>query len=98
MSASQKKYFSGDTLRQALVQAANHFHLNPEEIAYRPIEKKHGFIKNRRKFLIEVDSEAPRRTGPAPPAPAPPAQPVAPVSAAARAPVSAVLPIPTTPP
>jgi predicted RNA-binding protein Jag len=78
MSASQKKYFSGDTLRQALVQAANHFHLNPEEIAYQPIEKRHGFIKTRRKFLIEVNSEAPRRTGPAPPIPAPPARPASP--------------------
>ncbi|HZF08457.1 MAG TPA: R3H domain-containing nucleic acid-binding protein [Thermoanaerobaculia bacterium] len=76
MSASQKRYFSGDTLRQALVQAANHFHLDPDEIAYRPIEKRHGFIKNRKKVLIEVDSEAPRRTAPAalppPPALAPP--------------------------
>jgi spoIIIJ-associated protein len=70
MSASQKKYFSGDTLRQALVQAANHFKLDPEEIAYRPIEKRHGFIKARRKFLIEVDPEAPKRTGPVPPPPA----------------------------
>jgi spoIIIJ-associated protein len=93
MSASQKKYFSGDTLRQALVQAANHFHLNPEEIAYQPIEKRHGFIKTRRKFLIEVNSEAPRRTGPAPPIPAPPAPPPSPAP-----PMPTISPIPPAPP
>ncbi|HEV7517557.1 MAG TPA: R3H domain-containing nucleic acid-binding protein [Thermoanaerobaculia bacterium] len=98
MSASQKKYFSGDTLRQALVQAANHFQLAPEEIAYRPIEKRHGFIKARRKFLIEVDSEAPRRTGPTPPAPAaPPAAPVAPAPRPAAPPPLALPAVPLPP-
>ncbi len=95
MSASQKKYFSGDTLRQALVQAANHFSLDPNEIAYRPIEKKHGFIKNRRKVLIEVDSAAPKRTGPAPQAPLP-AAPVVP--AAPAAPVAPPAPTVLAPP
>src|SRR5262249_9136042 len=73
---------SGDTLQQALVQAANHYHLQPEEIAYHQIEKRHGFTKVRRKVVIEVDPAAPRREpGAAPPAeaavrtapPAPPA-------------------------
>jgi spoIIIJ-associated protein len=94
MSASQKKYFSGDTLKQALVQAANQFNLDPNEIAYRPIEKRHGFIKNRRKVLIEVDSAAPKRTGPAPAAPPKQAAPSAP--AAALAPPAAPAP-PVTP-
>ncbi|HTQ78584.1 MAG TPA: hypothetical protein VMM92_01215, partial [Thermoanaerobaculia bacterium] len=89
MSASQKRFFSGDTLRQALVQAANHFHLDPEEIAYRTLEKRHGFIKNRRKVMIEVDSEAPRRetptaaAAPSPPAAALPALKLPPKAAAA---------------
>jgi spoIIIJ-associated protein len=68
MSESKRRFFSGDTLQQALVQAANHYHLQPEEIAYHQIEKRHGFIKVRRKVVIEVDPAAPRREpGAAPP-------------------------------
>jgi predicted RNA-binding protein Jag len=71
MNDSKRRFFSGDTLQQALVQAANHYHLQPEEIAYHQIEKRHGFTKVRRKFVIEVDPAAPRReAGVAPPAPA----------------------------
>lgn len=61
MSDAKRRFFSGDTLQQALVQAANYYHLQPEEIAYHQIEKRHGFTKVRRKFLIEVDPEAPGR-------------------------------------
>lgn len=69
MSEAKRRFFSGDSLQQALVQAANHFNLDPEEIAYRSIEKKHGFIKVRRKVVIEVNPDAPRREkGTAPPA------------------------------
>ena len=79
MNEPKRRFFSGDTLQQALVQAANHFHLDPEEIAYRSIEKRHGFLKTRRRVLIEVDPDAPRRdpaaapvSPPAPPQPAVP--------------------------
>lgn len=78
------RFFSGDTLQQALVQAANHYQLPPEQIAYRSIEKKHGFLKTRRKVVIEVDPEAPQRTAAAPrpvPAPAPVSEAVAPAPA-----------------
>jgi spoIIIJ-associated protein len=61
MSSLNRKFFSGDTLQQALVQAANQFHLDPEEIAYRIVDKRHGFLKTRRKVMIEVDGSAPRR-------------------------------------
>jgi predicted RNA-binding protein Jag len=74
MSELKRRFFSGDSLQQALVQAANHFHLAPEQISYRSIEKKHGFLKSRRKVVIEVDPEAPVRTAP-PPAPPPPPRP-----------------------
>jgi len=70
MSEAKRRFFSGDSLQQALVQAANHFNLPPEEIAYRSIEKKHGFIKVRRKVVIEVDPDAPRRDKNAAPPPA----------------------------
>lgn len=69
MNDPKRRFFSGDTLKQALIQAANHYHLDPEEIAYRNIEKRHGFLKTRRKVVIEVDPDAPRRD-PAAPRPA----------------------------
>ncbi|MBV8200548.1 MAG: hypothetical protein JOZ15_07980 [Acidobacteria bacterium] len=61
MNDSKRRFFSGDTLQQALIQAANHYHLQPEEIAYRQVEKRHGFIKVRRKVVIEIDPAAPRQ-------------------------------------
>jgi spoIIIJ-associated protein len=81
MSEPKRRFFSGDSLQQALVQAANYYNLDPEEIAYKSIEKKHGFIKVRRKVVIEVNPDAPRRekgapapvpavAAPSPPAPA----------------------------
>ncbi len=69
MNDSKRRFFSGGTLQQALVQAANHYHLLPEEIAYHQIEKRHGFIKVRRKVVIEVDPAAPRVAGQAAPPP-----------------------------
>jgi spoIIIJ-associated protein len=89
MSDSQRRFFSGDTLRQALVQAANHFNLDPDEVAYRTLEKRHGFIKTRRKVMIEVDPEAPRRSAPLPPPP--PERPASPAP-------PAVTPRPPAPP
>ncbi|HET9213018.1 MAG TPA: R3H domain-containing nucleic acid-binding protein [Thermoanaerobaculia bacterium] len=80
MNEPKRRFFSGDSLQQALIQAANHFHLAPEEIAYTSIEKKHGFTKVRRKVMIEVNPDAPRKekgAAPARPAPIPPATPTA---------------------
>jgi len=64
MNDAKRRYFSGDTLQQALVQAANYFNLDPSYVAYRSLEKKHGFLKTRRKVVIEVDPENPRRETP----------------------------------
>lgn len=88
MNDPKRRFFSGDTLKQALIQAANHYHLAPEEIAYRNIEKRHGFLKTRRKVVIEVDPEAPRRdpAAPRPADPAPPALDAPPVRPAAPPP------------
>jgi spoIIIJ-associated protein len=72
-----RRFFWGNTLRQALARAARQFQLAPEELAWRPVEKRHGFVKHPRRVLVEVDPAAPRREGSAPPAsatsrPAPP--------------------------
>ncbi len=76
MSDTTRRFFSGDTLEQALMQAARHFGIDPEEVDYRQIEKKHGFVKMRRRFVIEVSPEAPRKTGPQLERPAPPPPPL----------------------
>jgi predicted RNA-binding protein Jag len=66
MNDVKRRFFSGDTLQQALVQAANYFNLDPTYVAYRSLEKKHGFLKTRRKVMIEVDPDNPRREKPVP--------------------------------
>jgi spoIIIJ-associated protein len=71
----KRRFFSGSSLRQALVLAASHFDISPEEIAYTPIEKRHGFLRTARKVMIEVDPDNPRRAAGAP-ATAPAATPV----------------------
>jgi len=65
MNDVKRRFFSGDTLQQALVQAANYFNLDPSYVAYRSLEKRHGFLKTRRKVVIEVDPDSPRRDTPA---------------------------------
>ena len=69
----QKLFFSGNTLQQALLAAARHLQLAPEEVAYRPRERRQGVVKGSGKVVIEVDPEAPRRAagGPAAGAAAP---------------------------
>lgn len=61
MSQQERKFFSGSTLEQALIQAASHFGVGPDEIAYTQLEKKHGFLRKRRGVIIQVDPESPTR-------------------------------------
>ena len=61
MSTGARRFFSGDTEAQAVLEAAGCFGLTPGELKYRPVEKKHGFLR-RPKVVIEVDPESPRRT------------------------------------
>ncbi len=56
-----KKFFSGNTLEQAVLQAARHFQLDPEEVGYEQVERRHGFLKVRRRVVIGVDQDSPRR-------------------------------------
>lgn len=57
----RKRYFAGDTEMQAVISAAGHFDMLPEEVAFEHVEKRHGFTKRRRRVVIAVDTEAPRR-------------------------------------
>lgn len=63
MSSDERRFFSGSTLAQALMAASRHFHLPPEELAYRQREKRHGFTHKARGVVIEIDPGAPRREG-----------------------------------
>lgn len=67
MTEKKRKFFSGRSVEQAVVSAASYYGVEPDELAYREIEKKHGFVRKRRKAVIRVDPENPRReTGPEP--------------------------------
>lgn len=66
---AERKYFSANTVEQAVLQAARHYQLRPEELAYEQIEKRHGYVRSRKRVLIQIDPAAPRRVGPAAPAP-----------------------------
>ena len=66
MNDPKRRFFSGDTLQQAVIQAANYFNLDPSYVAYQSLEKRHGFLKSRRKVVIEVDPDNPRRETPVP--------------------------------
>lgn len=57
--SSERRFFSGDSLAQALNQAAQHFEMLPGEIDYKLVDKRHGFLKVRRKVVIEVDAANP---------------------------------------
>jgi spoIIIJ-associated protein len=61
MGNSERRYFAGRTLGQAVLAAAGHYGVEPEELAYRRVEKRHGFLKARRRVVIEVDPEEPRQ-------------------------------------
>ncbi len=88
MSGLPRRFFSGSTLQQALMQAARHHGCEPERLAWREVERRHGSLKGLRGVVVEVDPEAPLRAAPevaaSPPPPPPPAPaPVAPVLSSA---------------
>lgn len=60
---SERRYFSGDSEAQAVMEAAIHFGVEPEEVAYEQVDKKHGFVRRRRRVVIEVNPEQPTTPG-----------------------------------
>jgi spoIIIJ-associated protein len=68
-------FFSGKNLQQAVLAAARHFDVDPEQLAYRDRTRTTGIVKSA-KAVIEVDPAAFRRIGQQPAAvsrPVPPA-------------------------
>ena len=41
--------------------AASHYGVDPDELEYREVEKKHGFVRTRRKVVIRVDPDNPTK-------------------------------------
>jgi spoIIIJ-associated protein len=58
----ERQFFSGNTIEQAVMAAARHFGIEPERVAYTLRDKKHGFLKVRRRVVIEVDPSAPEKS------------------------------------
>ncbi|HKI87112.1 MAG TPA: hypothetical protein VKA53_10260, partial [Thermoanaerobaculia bacterium] len=59
---SGRRFFAGDSLEQAIMRAARCYELSPDEIAFDLVGKRHGFVKRRRRVILRVDPEHPRRT------------------------------------
>ncbi len=71
--------FSSTSLQRALLAAASHFGIEPDEVEYN-LRDRGGAIRGGSKVVIEVDPERPRKTAPVvprppEPRPAPPAVP-----------------------
>lgn len=66
----ERRFFSGTTVEQAVLAAARHFEIDPERVAYAQRDKRHGFLKIRRRVVIEVDPQEPEKKEVAPTAPA----------------------------
>lgn len=59
MSDQKRRFFSGISIEQALIQAASYHGVDPERIVYRKVEKRHGFLRVRRRVVIDVDPQSP---------------------------------------
>lgn len=105
---SARRIFWGRSLAQAVAKAARHYKVAPELLAWRPYEKRHGFVRHQRAALVEVDPAAPVRAAgegalvlsPIPVSRSTPATPAANAasSAVAALPRSSAPPAPATPP
>ncbi|MEM8994177.1 MAG: R3H domain-containing nucleic acid-binding protein, partial [Acidobacteriota bacterium] len=67
-----RQFFSGNSIEQAVMSAARHYQIDPELLAYKLRDKKHGFLNIRRRVVIEVDPENLEKSAAPPVAEAPP--------------------------
>ena len=65
-NTTERQFFSGNTVEQAVMAAARHYGLDPDRVAYTLRDKKHGFLNLRRRVVIEVDPAAPEQPEGAP--------------------------------
>jgi spoIIIJ-associated protein len=62
VSDPARRFFSGNSLAQAIAAAASWYGVDPERLAWRQREKRHGVVKAARAVVIEVDPGALLRT------------------------------------
>ncbi|MEE2775766.1 MAG: R3H domain-containing nucleic acid-binding protein [Acidobacteriota bacterium] len=58
--SESRLFFTGNTLEQAVMSAARHYEVSPDLLAYEKIERKTGFLRQRRRVVIRVDPERPQ--------------------------------------
>lgn len=61
MSEPPRLFFTGNTLEQAVIAAANYHDVDPDQLAYERIERRYGFLRVRRRVVIKVDPDHPTR-------------------------------------
>jgi spoIIIJ-associated protein len=61
MSGPERRFFAASSLSLAVGAAARWYGIDPERLAYRVRDKRHGFVKAPRGVVIEVDPAAPAR-------------------------------------
>jgi spoIIIJ-associated protein len=61
MSEPPREFFTGNSLEQAVLTAAQHYGLEPDDLSYERVERRYGFLRQRRNVVIKVDPKNPKR-------------------------------------
>jgi predicted RNA-binding protein Jag len=61
MSEPPREFFTGNSLEQAVLTAAQHYGVEPDDLAYERVERRYGFLRVRRNVVIKVDPQRPVR-------------------------------------
>ena len=61
MSEPLREFFTGTSLEQAVLTAAQHYGLEPDDLSYERVERRYGFLRQRRNVVIKVDPKNPKR-------------------------------------
>ncbi len=59
MNVRKRRFFAGNSIEQALVLAARYHRMEPGSIAYRLVEKRHGFLRFPRRVVLDIDPASP---------------------------------------
>ena len=61
MSEPPREFFTGTSLEQAVLLAAQHYGVEPDDLAFERVERRYGFLRQRRNVVIKVDPKRPVR-------------------------------------
>ena len=59
MSEPTRIFFTGNSLEQAVMAAAQHHGVEPDDVAFERVERRYGILRLRRNVVIKVDPEHP---------------------------------------